>query len=111
MLWEAPSVARVASLPDRPMADPSPAAPGRFGQVFDLAVERDRRTPPPEALDAIAAAARTLEALDAAGLQVRFDLTNGVEAQLRDADGALVRPVSLREVIDPSSLLPPDSAA
>lgn len=107
---EASHVARVTPLrrsgapePDRPPVD------GSFAEVFDLARERELRYPPPEALDALAEAARTLAELDAAGLQVRFDLTRGVTASLRDADGALVRPLGLHEVIDPS-LLPPDAA-
>jgi hypothetical protein len=113
MHWEAPPAGRVSSLSDR-RPDPSPPSPApsdRFAEVFDLAAERDRRTPPPAALEALVDAAQALEQLDAAGLQVRFDLTHGVSAQLRDGDGQLVRPLTLREVVDPSSLPPPDSAA
>ncbi len=80
--------------------------------MYDLAVERERRTPPQEVLDAVDEAARVYEVLDAAGMQVRFDLSaTGVAAQLRDRSGALVRPLTLHEVMDPSSLLPPDAAA
>jgi hypothetical protein len=83
-----------------------------FAQLYDLAVERQRRSgPPQEVLDAVDEAARVYELLDAAGMQVRFDLSAGVSAQLRDRSGALVRPLTLHEVMDPSSLLPPDAAA
>ena len=88
-----------------------PTVPGRFAEVFDLAAERERRSPPlPEALAAVDEAARVYRELDAAGLQVRLDLTRGVSAQLRGHDGTLVRPLSLHEVVDPSGLLPPDAA-
>lgn len=112
MLWEAPCAARVSSLSDRRPAEPSraPAPADRLAEVFDLALERELRDPPPEALQAMADAALALERLDAAGLQVRFDLTHGVSAQLHDAAG-LVRPLGLREVVDPPSLPPPDAAA
>lgn len=88
-----------------------PTHPPTFATVYDLAVERDKRTPPQEVLDAVADAARVYELLDAAGMQVRLDLSAGVSAQLRDHSGALVRPLTLHEVMDPSSLLPPDAAA
>ena len=81
-----------------------------FATVYDLAAERGKRTPPQEVLDAVDEAARVFEQLDAAGMQVRFDLSGGVSAQLRDHSGALVRPLTLHEVMDPSSLLPPDAA-
>jgi hypothetical protein len=80
--------------------------------VYDLTSERERRTLPEEVLEAIEEASRVWEQLDAAGTQVRFDLSaSGVDAQLRDRSGALVRPLTLKEVLDPSTLLPPDAAA
>src|SRR4051794_8325051 len=84
-----------------------------FAEVFDLASERERRLPPPrEVLDAVDEAARVYAVLDAAGMQVRFDLSaTGVGAQLRDRSGGLVRPLTLHDVMDPSLLLPPDAAA
>jgi hypothetical protein len=114
MHLEAPQAARVTPLrrPGAPDLGPAPvdAPSDRFAEIFDLARERELRHPPPEALDAVAEAVRTLEALDAAGLQVRFDLTRGLTASLRELDGTLVRPLALREVVDPPSLLPPDAA-
>jgi hypothetical protein len=82
----------------------------RFAEVFDLAVERERRTPPAEVLDAVAEAGRVYEELQAAGLHVHFGLAGSLTADLRDSDGTVVRPLSLRDVVDPSSLLPRDAA-
>jgi hypothetical protein len=112
MHLEASQLAKVTPLPVRSPALPAaPTVPGRFAEVFDLAAERERRSPPPpEALAAVDEAARVYRELDAAGLQVRLDLTRGVSAQLRGHDGTLVRPLSLHEVVDPSGLLPPDAA-
>jgi hypothetical protein len=87
-----------------------PPIDGSLAEVIDLTRERQLRHPPPEALDALAESTRALEELDAAGLQVRFDLTRGLTASLRDVEGTLVRPLTLREVVDPPSLVPPDAA-
>lgn len=111
MLFEASHVARVTPLPARPAAPPfPPAAPGRFAHVYDLALERERRTVPPEAIEAVAEAARACERLDAAGLEVRFDLSGGLSATLCRPGGDAVRALTLHEVVDPTSLLPPDAA-
>ena len=113
MHFEASRIGNVTPLPlPRPPVGPLDAlATGRFAQIFDMAAERERRTPPPEVLAAVAEAARVYAELDAAGLQVRFDLErHGVSATLEDSDGSIVRPLSLNEVMDPSSLLPPDAA-
>jgi hypothetical protein len=106
-------VATVTPLPVPPIKAVVAQPNTGFAEVFDLAAERERRNgPPQEVLDAVDEAARVYEVLDAAGMQVRFDLSaTGVGAQLRDRSGAVVRPLSLHEVMDPSSLLPPDAAA
>lgn len=105
-------VASVTPLPVPPIKAVVAQPNTGFAQVFDLAMERERRLPPPEVLDAVDEAARVYELLDAAGMQVRFDLSaSGVSAQLRDRSGAVVRPLTLHEIMDPSSLLPPDAAA
>ena len=107
-------VASVTPLPVPPIKALVAQPNTGFAEVFDLAAERERRssTPPQEVLDAVREAARVYEVLDAAGMQVRFDLSaTGVAAQLRDHSGAVVRPLSLNDVMDPSSLLPPDAAA
>ncbi len=112
MHFEASDVAPATPLLPRASVAPGGASPpsGRFARVYDLATERGRRSPPAEVLDAVADAARALEELDAAGLQVRLDLTGGVSPELRDRNGSLVRSLTLREVVDPSTLLPPDAA-
>jgi hypothetical protein len=112
MHLEASQLAKVTPLPVPPPGSPAaPTVPGRFAQVYDLAAERERRSPPhAAALAAVEEAARVYRELDAAGLQVRLDLTRGVSAQLQSHDGALVRPLSLHDVVDPSGLLPPDAA-
>ena len=104
-------VAAVTALPLPPVTALVPRLSTGFAQVFDLAEERARRVPPPEVLEAVDEAAHMVQLLDAAGMQVRFDLSGGVSAQLRDRTGAVVRPLGLHEVMDPSSLLPPDAAA
>ncbi|MFN8201148.1 MAG: hypothetical protein U0S48_01195 [Solirubrobacteraceae bacterium] len=112
MHLEASRLAQVTSLPVRkPAPAPAPTLPGRIAEVYDLAAERERRSPPPaEALAAVDAAARVYQELDAAGLRVRLDLTRGVSAHLHTHDGAHVRPLTLHEVVDPSGLLPPEAA-
>ena len=112
MTLQRTNAAAVAPLPLRPPMRPVlPRATGG-AEVIDLAAERERRMPPPEVLEAVEEAARVYERLDAAGMRVRFDLTqgSGLRAELRDRTGA-VRSLSLREVVDPASLLPPDAAA
>jgi hypothetical protein len=106
-------VATVTPLPVPPIKAVVAQPNTGFAEVLDLAAARERRDgPPPEVLDAVDEAARVYELLDAAGMQVRFDLSaTGVSAQLRDRSGAVVRPLTLHEVMDPSSLLPPDAAA
>ena len=78
-----------------------------FAQVFDLSVERAKRnrmtTPaiPQSVLDEMSAARRVLDALDAQGAELRFELENGkVRAELRSVDGTVVRQVPLTEAID-----------
>jgi len=108
-----PPTASVTPLPARPQA-PATHAPRLqpFGRVYDLAEERERRTVPHEALAAVAEAARVYEQLDAAGMSVRFRMLpgEGVGAELRDRSGA-GRPLTLRQVVEPASLLMPTDAA
>ncbi len=112
MVVQRSPVASVTPLPVPPIKAVVAQPNTGFAELFDLASERERRKPPQEALDAVDEAARVYELLDAAGMQVRFDLTaSGVSAELRDRSGAVVRPLSLHEVMDPSSLLPHDPAA
>jgi hypothetical protein len=77
-----------------------------FARVFDLTAERVRRDAaipalPQSVLDEMSSAARVLDALDAQGHELRFDLVNGnVRAELRSVDGTVVRQVPLAEAID-----------
>lgn len=83
--------------------------PEGFGQVFDLAVARAKRsetTPPPipsSLWDEMDAASRLYDALAAQGHELRFETGapgESVRAELRLVDGDFVRPVSLTEAID-----------
>src|SRR5690349_21694563 len=79
-----------------------------FAKVFDLSVERAKRnrmtTPaiPQSVLDEMSAARRVLDALDAQGAELRFELEQDgrVRAELRSVDGTVVRQVPLTEAID-----------
>jgi hypothetical protein len=83
------------------------AAEGEFARVFDLAEARRRRMTGPDRIpddvwDAISRAGELADDLAARGQQVRFDthrLTGRVVANLCDADGRVMRPVSLGEVL------------
>ena len=86
---------------------PTPPEGNGFAQVFDLSVERAKRTRmttpaiPQTVLDEMSAARRVLDALDAQGAELRFELENGkVRAELRSVDGTVVRQVPLTEAID-----------
>lgn len=60
-------------------------------------------SPPPEVLDAIAAADAAYERLDASGRHVRFDLdpaTGRLTCALTDGDEATLRDLSPRAVLD-----------
>src|SRR4051812_42062420 len=91
---------------DRFARPTAPAVGTGFAQVFDLAAERARRAEaappiPASVLDEMGAAARVLDALDAQGHELRFDLVGGkVRAELRTADGTVVRQVPLAEAIE-----------
>ncbi|HWV86468.1 MAG TPA: hypothetical protein VNZ62_13550 [Capillimicrobium sp.] len=113
MTLQRTNAAAVTPLPLRPpMRAVLPQSGSGFAEVIDLAAERERRTPPPEVLEAVGEAARAYERLDAAGMHVRFGLVEGcgVTAELHDRAG-VVRSLSLCEAVDPMSLLPPDAVA
>jgi hypothetical protein len=89
-------------------ASGTPASrPGDFARVLDLAEARRRRMTgpdriPDEVWEDIARAGQLADDLAARGQQVRFDthrLTGRVVASLCDADGRIMRPVSLSEVL------------
>lgn len=111
MTIQAPPVASVTRLPPPDALAARRPDRGAFARVYDLALARDLRelTVPPEALDAVESAARACEELDARGLSVRFTLRagTGVGAELHDRALGTVRPLALRDVVDPDGLLPP----
>jgi hypothetical protein len=114
MSMDAMQLATVTPLP-APRVPLSPAPDrGGFARVYDLAAARDLRqlTVPAEALDAVEAAARVYEELQARGMHVRFSLRpdEHVGAVLHDRRTGTSRRLSLDEVVDPSTLLPPDAA-
>jgi hypothetical protein len=60
-------------------------------------------SPPPEVLDAVAAAYAACERLAAAGRHVRFDMdetTGRLSAELTDSEGVALRSLSGRAVLD-----------
>jgi len=68
-------------------------------------------SPPPEVLDAIARAHEAYERLEASGRHVRFDLNQAsglLAMQLTDADGAALRSLSARNVLQLASGAPLD---
>jgi hypothetical protein len=68
-------------------------------------------SPPPEVLDAIAAAHAAYERLDAAGRHVHFDLdetTGRLLCELTDSEGTHLRSLSPRGVLDLAAGTLPD---
>jgi hypothetical protein len=68
-------------------------------------------SPPPEVLDAIAAAHAACERLDAAGRHVRFNLdetTGRLACELTDGEDARLRDLSPRAVLDLAAGASPD---
>ena len=102
---------------DPPAAGTRPFSDRRaegFAQVYDLALERARRSEqgspesplepviPITVLEEMEAASRMFHALHAQGHELRFegDPDGPVRAELRTVEGTVVRPVSLREAVD-----------
>jgi len=107
-------------LPARTDAATTPAG-DTFAKVYDSSVleaaraaRRARETEiPPHVMDEVQAAARLYEALQARDQHVRFqthNLDGRVVADLVDTDGNVVRPISLRDVVE-SNDPGPDAAA
>ena len=93
-----------ASAPGAPAA--RRAAPGepRFGQVLDLQAARAARAEPipSEVLDDMARASELVERLAFEGRHVKFDthrLSGQIVAGLCDADGAIVKQLTLTDVV------------
>lgn len=81
---------------------PRPAALGHPA-LREPAGEPIAECPPREVLDAIEAAARWQQRLDAEGREVRFSrdpVSGRVAAELRDCNGRLLRTISTPELLD-----------
>lgn len=109
-----PPGAKVAHLPPRPAPPPQPANSGGFAKVYELATHRRGvRDVPPHVWDEVDRAAQVASDLDAANRAIRFREPEGggrVRAELVDGEGAVLRPVSLGEVITIGSNDPPSAA-
>lgn len=105
-------------LPVQPSNAPS-AAGEAFAQVYDSSVLESARAArkaretqiPYHVMDEVQAAARLYEDLQARDQHVRFqthNLDGRVVADLVDTDGNVVRPISLRDIVESTD---PDTAA
>ena len=97
-----------------PRTGPSAPETGGFAQVYDLAKVR-RGTPdvPPAVWDEVDRAAAIAAELDDAGRTIRFTEPGEggrVRAELCDADGNVLRPISLGEIVSIGSTEPPTAA-
>jgi hypothetical protein len=106
-------------LPVKPQGAQAPAGTQAFAEVYDASVleaaraaRKARETQiPQQVMDEVQAAARLYEDLAARDQRVRFDthqLDGRVVADLVDADGNVVRPISLRDIVESND---PDPAA
>jgi hypothetical protein len=114
MSFDIAPTGRVAHLPPRPPATGKPEATDGFAKVYDLAKAR-RGAPdvPNEVWAEVDKAAQIAADLEATGRVVHFRAPEGggrVRAELRDADGQVLRPLSLGEVISIGSTDPPSAA-
>lgn len=106
-------------LPVQPHGAQAPAGADAFAQVYDSSVLEAARAArkareaqiPAHVMDEVQAAARLYEDLAAREQRVRFDthqLDGRVVADLVDHDGNVVRPISLRDIVESND---PDPAA
>ena len=98
----------------KPRSGPNAPETGDFAKVYDLTKAR-RGAPdiPPAVWDEVDRAAAIAADLDAAGHSIRFvDPVEGgrVRAALTDANGVVLRPVSLGEIVSIGSTEPPSAA-
>lgn len=110
-LHDFPALPRVgtpapAARPTPPVAAPPSQAPKQagFGEVLDLQAARAARSEPipSEVLEDMARAAELVERLSFEGRQVKFDthrLSGQIVAGLCDASGAVVKQLSLTDVV------------
>jgi hypothetical protein len=98
----------------KPRTGPSAPETGGFAQVYDLTKAR-RGAPeiPPAVWDEVEQAGAIAADLEAQGRTIRFsDPAEGgrVRAELVDASGNVLRPVSLGEIVTIGSTEPPSAA-
>jgi hypothetical protein len=99
----------------QPRATPAqPVDEGAFAKVYDLAkVRRGAPDVPMAVWDEVDKAAQIAADLDAAGRTVRFTASGEggrVRAELVDASGKVLRPISLGEVVTIGTTDPPTAA-
>lgn len=114
MRFDVAPTGKVAHLPPRPPATEKTDAGNGFAKVYDLAKAR-RGVPdvPREVWDEVDRAAQVASDLEAQGRMIRFHAPEGngrMRAELVDADGRVVRPLSLGEIITIGSTEPPSAA-
>lgn len=114
MRFDVAPTGKVAHLPPRPPATEKPEATSGFAKVYDLAKAR-RGVPdvPREVWDEVDRAAQVAADLEATGRVVHFRAPKDggrVRAELCDAQGNSLRPLSLGEVISIGSTEPPSAA-
>ena len=105
--------ASVSHLPPR-TTPATPVDEGAFAKVYDLAkVRRGAPEVPMAVWDEVDKAAQIAADLDAAGRTVRFTASEEggrVRAELVDASGKVLRPISLGEVVAIGTTDPPTAA-
>jgi hypothetical protein len=114
MRFDVAPTGRVAHLPPRPPATQKTMESDGFAQVYDLSKAR-RGAPdvPPAVWDEVDRAAQVATDMEAAGRVVRFRAAEPggrVRAELCDADGHVLRPLSLGEIITIGTTEPPTAA-
>jgi hypothetical protein len=109
-----PELASVSYLKPRPRPETAETETGEFAKVYDLAKARRPLPDVPQSVwDEVERAAAIAADLEAAGRTIRFSEPTAegrVKVELVDADGTLLRPISLGEAIGIGSTEPPSAA-
>jgi hypothetical protein len=109
-----PQGATVSHLTPRPRPATDAPETGEFAKVYDLAkVRRPLPEVPQSVWDEVERAAAIAADLEAAGRTIRFSEPTAegrVKVELVDADGHLLRPISLGEAVSIGSTEPPSAA-
>ena len=115
MTFDVNQIAAAAPIPDPGSTVLTRRGGDGFAAVYDLTAKRSQASGPPipdELWDEVDAASRTAAEIERSGHALRFAhrLDGRIVAKLCDSDGAVVRPVSLSEVIDVGSQGPQEAA-